>query len=169
MAKVFNTITLEGIHFTFDGKGGGCIAKHTINIPEEAKFASFDANTLTLNWTVPQEDADPITGSHAFTLQEIEDAKTLPLAPVSIDAIKDEAHRRIVAIIPEWKQRNFLATGLTYSQILQEGGSLTAEQQANRTHMESVWAQVQAIRLKSDEIESMSPIPNDYKNDAYWV
>jgi len=35
--------------------------------------------------------------------------------------------------------------------------------------MEAVWESIQSIRTKSDEIEAMSPIPADYKDDSYWV
>lgn len=82
--------------------------------------------------------------------------------------VKAEAGRRILEVCPEWKQRNHIATDLTYTKILQAGGSLTSEQEADRVAIESVWASVQALRSKSDEIEAMSPIPADFRDDSYW-
>lgn len=84
------------------------------------------------------------------------------------DEVKAEANRRIVAICPEWKQRNYIATDLTFTKIIQTGGTLTAEQEAARSNMESVWTTIQGIRAKSDEIEAMSPIPQDFASDSYW-
>ncbi len=86
----------------------------------------------------------------------------------TVEEIKAEAGRRILIICPEWKQRNHIATDLTYAKIIQAGGSLTAEQEESRIAIESVWASVQNIRYKSNEIEAMSPIPQDYTNDSYW-
>jgi len=88
--------------------------------------------------------------------------------PIDPSAVKSEAGRRIVAICPEWQQRNYIATDLTYTKIIQGGGSLTAEQESDRAEMEAVWTTIQGIRTKSDEIEVMSPIPADFREDSYW-
>jgi hypothetical protein len=85
------------------------------------------------------------------------------------EQVKSEAGRRILDLCPEWKQRNHIATDLTYTKITQAGGSLTAEQEETRAAIESVWVAVQTLRLKSDEIEAMSPIPQDFRNDSYWI
>ena len=84
-------------------------------------------------------------------------------------AVKSEAGRRILAICPEWKQRNHIATDLTYTKIIQSGGTLTTEQESDRAEIEVVWTAIQSIRTKSDEIEAMSPVPADYTDDSYWV
>jgi hypothetical protein len=86
----------------------------------------------------------------------------------TVEEVKLEAGRRILIVCPEWRQRNHIATDLTYAKIIQAGGSLTAEQEESRVAIESVWASVQNIRSKSNEIEAMSPIPQDYTNDSYW-
>jgi len=97
------------------------------------------------------------------------DGTPAPDDPIDPSAVKSEAGRRIVAICPEWKQRNHIATDLTYTKIIQSGGTLTTEQESDRAEMEAVWTTIQGIRTKSDEIEAMSPIPADYKDDSYWV
>jgi len=86
----------------------------------------------------------------------------------TFEQVKAEAGRRILDVCPEWKQRNHIATDLTYAKIIQAGGSLTAEQEESRVAIESVWESVQNIRSKSNEIEAMSPIPQDFTNDSYW-
>ena len=97
------------------------------------------------------------------------DGTPAPDDPIDPSAVKSEAGRRIVAICPEWKQRNHIATDLTYTKIIQSGGTLTTEQESDRAEMEAVWESIQSIRTKSDEIEAMSPIPADFKDDSYWV
>ena len=87
----------------------------------------------------------------------------------TVEEVKAEAGRRILDVCPEWKQRNHIATDLTYTKIIQAGGSLTSEQEEKRAAIESVWVAVQTLRFKSDEIEAMSPIPQDFTNDSYWI
>jgi len=91
-----------------------------------------------------------------------------PAAPsVTIDAIKAEAKRRILGIAPEWKQRNMLARA---AELLRIGEpNWTPSQQAEVAAMDAAWADIEAIRAKSDAIEAMQPIPLDYTDDKYWA
>jgi len=97
------------------------------------------------------------------------DGTPAPDAPISSGSVKGEAGRRIVAICPEWQQRNYIATSLTFTDMIQDGETLTAEQETQRSEIKAIWNTIQGIRTKSDEIEAMSPIPADYKDDSYWV
>lgn len=83
-----------------------------------------------------------------------------------ISRIKAEAHRRIILIIPEWKQRNLTAQAA----VLAEKGraNWTAEELAAWDAGEAVWAQVQAVRTASDALEAIDPIPTDITADQYW-
>lgn len=89
-----------------------------------------------------------------------------PPEPSTAD-IKAEAQRRIVAIVPEWKQRNLTAQ----ASILAEKGraNWTADELAAWTAGAAIWAQVLTIRTKSNEIEAMDPRPHDYTSDEYWT
>ena len=76
--------------------------------------------------------------------------------------IKEECERRILAVMPDWKQRNTIAD-LTSDDAETKAAALTA------------WAQVTALRTKSDQIEasilSMSDaeiIKFDATDDANW-
>jgi len=97
------------------------------------------------------------------------DGTPAPDTPISPNQVKGEAGSRILTLCPEWKQRNHIATDLTYTKIIQGGGTLTTEQESDRAEMEAVWESIQSIRTKSDEIEVMSPIPADFRDDSYWV
>ena len=83
------------------------------------------------------------------------------------DLVKAEAARRILEICPEWKQRNLTAQAA----ILAKKGETnwTPEEQTAWDAGEAIWAQIAAIRAKSDALEAMDPIPADFKEDNYWV
>lgn len=86
--------------------------------------------------------------------------------PVTVEMVKAEAHRRIVTICPEWKQRNLTAQAT----ILAEKGraNWTAEELAAWNAGEAIWAQIAAIRAASDTIEAMDPIPPDFAESEVW-
>ncbi len=76
--------------------------------------------------------------------------------------VKAEAGRRILAIMPEWRQRNVIA-------------DLSSSNSDTKTAAETEWAKVTAIRTKSNEIEasigSMSDeeiVNFDASDDAHW-
>lgn len=92
-----------------------------------------------------------------------------PIVPViTSEMVKAEAYRRIVAILPEWKQRNLTARAVELSMKVAGGSSLTIDEQAEWDAGSALWQRIKVIRAKSDEIEGMNPIPADYTNDSYW-
>lgn len=91
-----------------------------------------------------------------------------PYAPPAVnpEQVKAEAYRRIVAVCPEWKQRNLTAQ----ASILAEKGreNWTPEDLAAWEAGEAIWKSISAIRAASNEIEGMEPIPQDFADDKYW-
>lgn len=83
-----------------------------------------------------------------------------------VTAVKAEAQRRIISIIPEWKQRNLTARAAELA--IKGVSNWTPEEQAEYEAGQSVWDSIKAVRTKSDALESMSPIPEDYTDDKYW-
>lgn len=92
--------------------------------------------------------------------------ESLPDLPVTPSMVKREAMRRILAIAPEWKQRNLTAQAA----ILAKKGEAnwTTGEQAAWDAGEALWAHIAAIRAASDVLEALDPIPNDYTADRYW-
>lgn len=91
---------------------------------------------------------------------------SVPLVPPTVGRVKAEAHRRIVAICPEYKQRNLTAQAV----LLAHKGSdawTSAEAQA-WADGEAIWTRIEAIRAASNQIEAMDPIPDDFTADSYW-
>ena len=87
--------------------------------------------------------------------------------PITEQQVKDEAYRRIIAICPEWKQRNLTAQA---AQLAKKGeANWTPEEAAAWAAGEAIWNQIAAIRVKSDLLEAMDPIPVDYTLDTYWT
>ena len=71
-----------------------------------------------------------------------------------IVGIKAEAGRRIIEIVPEWKQRNLTARAAQFAKQVADGIPLTTEQQAVWNAGEAVWLQVDGIRTQSDILEA---------------
>ena len=90
-----------------------------------------------------------------------------PLPVIKADQVKQEAGRRIVAIAPEWQQRNMLAR---IAELLRIGETnLNAAEQAELAAIEGLWATIKGIRAKSNALEAMDPIPVDDTNDKDWT
>lgn len=69
-----------------------------------------------------------------------------------VAAVKTEAGRRILAILPDYKQRNLLARGL---ELHAKGpATWTEAEQAEWSAGHALWQRIKAIRLRSDEIEA---------------
>ena len=84
-----------------------------------------------------------------------------------VNLVKIEAHRRIVQVVPEWKQLNLLARSTELVKIGEQ--NWTAAEREEVVLIESIWDKVKQLRAKSDELEAISPIPDDYQDDKYWT
>lgn len=85
---------------------------------------------------------------------------------VAPEEVKREAMRRVLAVAPEWKQRNLTAQAV----ILTNKGkaSWTAEERAAWAAGEAIWDHIAAIRAASDVLEAADPIPADFADDKHW-
>lgn len=115
----------------------------------------------------------PVTASEVMAKEAEYDAAQLAKV---VPAIKAEAQRRILILAPEWRQRNMLARAAELLEIVTFGGALTPEQETERQALIAGRAAIQAIRDKSNALESslstMTPAefaafnPGD---DVNWV
>ena len=89
-----------------------------------------------------------------------------PDAPTA-QQVKAEAQRRILAILPEWRQRNLTAQAA----ILAEKGraNWTKAETDAWTAGRALWDRINAIRAASDALEALDPIPADYADDHHWT
>lgn len=84
--------------------------------------------------------------------------------------VKAEAGRRIEAIMPAYKQRNFFALQAELSMSYgPDPKAWPADMQKLAQEGLAAWAQIKAIRARSDEIEAMDPIPLDFDADEWWA
>jgi len=108
----------------------------------------------TQQWSVVELDA--------------EELEALMPPPVTTAQVKTEAGRRILAIAPEWKQRNLTAQAAVLAKIGE--ANWTTAQAAEWDAGDAIWATLQAIRTASDAIELLDPIPQDYATDeSLWA
>lgn len=143
----------------------------------EYRSATYNADgTIACEINHPQFGWIPFTAAENDVVQfgrdlfaQIEAAGNVaayspPAVPAQL--VKDEAYRRIVAICPEWRQRNLTAQAA----ILADKGraNWTTGELANWNAGKAIWERIAAIRAASDTIEAMTPIPQDYTNNSYW-
>lgn len=137
-------------------------ARREIVDPEDASFAAWlAAGRIATRIATTGELAD------VLKRQAPQCGSFVLCAPTAAD-VKAEAYRRIVAIVPEWKQRNLLAQATLLDKQIADGTPLTTPQQAEWDAGEAIWDQIAAIRAASDVIEAMDPIPPDFQDDSYW-
>ena len=80
------TVTFTGLHYKRTGKGGGYSAPSPCAVEPDAYGASFDLETLTLTWLIPNPPSDeveqePSAASYTFTAEEIEEGKVFVTTP----------------------------------------------------------------------------------------
>lgn len=91
----------------------------------------------------------------------------LEVAKPTVEQIKAEAGRRILLLMPEWKQRNYTARMTELLKIRTLNGSWTTQEQAEVDFLEGEWNKAKAIREASNVLESALPI--DYMDDDHWT
>lgn len=95
-------------------------------------------------------------------------------------AVKAEANKRILERFPSWKQANMIAREgellrTVLGQMLDANGSLMSARDlldAEKEELKAInagWAWIKAVRARSDEIEKLNPIPDDYDASKRWV
>ena len=67
---------------------------------------------------------------------------------------KEEAYRRIIDILPEWKQRNYTAKSVELTEKKVDGLALTEDELNLLAEIKIKWASIQQVRTASDSIES---------------
>ena len=113
----------------------------------------------TFNYIPTLESLQPITDAQRLAIQPLLDNGVPEV--IDVAAVKFEASRRILALLPAHKQANTLARSSELLEILASGGTLTAEEEAGRQAAKAAWADVSAIRAASNTIESQE-LPTDY-------
>ena len=111
------------------------------------------------SWSADAPDGITLTKAQQLAIQPLLDNGVAEV--IDADAVKAEASRRILALIPAHKQVNALARSSELLEIIASGGTLTAEEEADRQAAKAVWAVVSAIRAASNAIEAQ-PLPSDY-------
>ena len=108
------------------------------------------------SWSADAPDGITLTKAQQLAIQPLLDNGVAEV--IDVDAVKAEASRRILAFI---KQVNSLARSSELLEIIASGGTLTAEEEADREAAKAAWAEVSAIRAASNAIEA-NALPTDY-------
>ena len=117
---------------------------------------------------LPAAARDAITAHWAaMDLGEWQAIAHPPVVPPSEAEIGMEAERRILKVMPEWKQRNLTARGVELLQARVLNGRWSPEDAAEAAAIQAQWDRVKAIRARSDELEQTLPI--DFTADQHWA
>jgi len=82
-------------------------------------------------------------------------------------AVDAEASRRILAVLPSWKQTNMIARSVELQQIA-AARALSADELGEHAAMAAAWAWVKAVRAASNVLNAANPIPLDFAEDTHW-
>ena len=143
-----------------------------------------------LFWRPVEEDANPpyVFGLETVKVETIVEVnrvhikKTVEALPSQdqIGAIKAQASERILKAYPSWKQANMTARQgellrIVLGEMLDANGdlvtarALTVDEKAELMAINVSWDWIKKIRVRSNELEAMSPLPADYSSDSRWI
>jgi hypothetical protein len=76
--------------------------------------------------------------------------------------IKSKTNAAILIIMPEYKQRNYLAKSVELTRIELRGDTLTSEEYDQVAAIELLWSTVEAMRAKSNIAEAEGTLADDF-------
>jgi len=84
----------------------------------------------------------------------------------TVEQVVGESNRRQGLLIPANK-----VTGLQarYNSLVRRSGSLTPAQDAQKDALDDIWDAIDSLVDKQETISEMTPIPQDFTNDSYWI
>lgn len=108
--------------------------KDTISKTHRLDVVVGDSGVVA-TWVEEDLPSDQVTANRAAKNQAL------------IESTKSEAERRIIAILPEWKQRNYTARAVEKVAAGEVGDD-------EWNVMQTAWDQIKAVRVASDAIEA---------------
>ncbi len=78
----------------------------------------------------------------------------IPAPIYTVANAKAESRRRILALAPEWKQRNMLARSIELLRKDPTISGLTAAEANEAAKIEKAWAKITAVRTASNQLEA---------------
>lgn len=88
------------------------------------------------------------------TPDELDEAWLICLQEEKKEQAKEGAYKRIIAILPEWQQRNYTAKSVELTEKKVDGVALTPEELIILDVIKAKWVLIQQIRAASDSIEA---------------
>lgn len=122
-------------------------------LPVEVENEEFDP--ITEVRTGPEMIVESIRVRKVYTVRDKSEDEIAAMKAAKVSAIKAEAQKRILAIMPAYQQTNWLAKGMEMSMVHgPDPASWPVEQQQAANVVLTKWAQIEAIRARSNEVEA---------------
>ncbi|MFD3263324.1 hypothetical protein [Phenylobacterium ferrooxidans] len=104
----------------------------------------------------PVEVVTPTAVVRTWTVRAKSPQEVAGMREAKVAQVKAQAAGRILALYPEWKQRNLTARAVVLLRIAQDR-AWTPQEAQESADLEAAWAAVDAIRTRSNEIEAQIP------------
>lgn len=122
-------------------------------LPVVAVNADFDPVTQVRTGPAIVIESNQV--SQVYTVRNKNAGEIAAMKASKVAAVKREAERRILAVMPEWRQRNFLALGVemitTYGA---DPKGWPEDMQALYAKAKEQWDQIKVLRARSDTKEA---------------
>lgn len=106
--------------------------------------------------------------THAEILAALADGRAAVAAkPRYLEFLREEASERILAVFPDWRQRNMTARGVELLAI-RMARTWTAGEQAEVNELTASWDWIKSVRVASNQLELFDVVPDDFRGDKYW-
>lgn len=107
--------------------------------------------------------------SKADVLDQYRNVNADVSSAVSVVEVKAEAERRILAIMPEYQQRNALAMGMEATQTYgADPDNWPEDLKRENAAVQLKWTAIKAVRAASNRLEALDPIPDNFRDDSFW-
>lgn len=123
-------------------------------LPEVVEGEAYDAVSQVREGPVQTIEAGRVLVAYTVRTKSAEEVAEMRAA--KLQAIKDEARRRILARYPEWKQLNMTKRAMQLVDIRHDR-LLTEVEEFERQALIAASAWVDAVRTRSDELEAQVP------------
>ena len=140
--------------------------KQDIYIDAEGKLYGIEPSQQHLikpEWTLCEKKPDGSNADYYNT-----DGTIAPDPEPTEEEVRWEARRRADMVCPSGRMRGCTAR---YNALVRKAGKggLNPAQQTQKDDLDAIWDAIDLLEDRAETLIEMTPIPQDYTNDTYWI